>query len=302
MRIGIDLGGTKIEAAVLDAAGHFRFRERVATPQGDYLATLQTIDQLIERAEMALDETCGFVGIGHPGSVNPADGCIRNANSTCLNGQSLQRDLEETLQRPVRLANDADCLALSEAMDGAAYGCSSVFAVILGTGVGGGWFIHGHLQQGPNGLAGEWGHNPLAISSPDEMPGPTCYCGKHGCIEAWLSGPGLVADFQRESHDLAITDALSVVKLAGQGHQAAQQTLNRHTQRLARSLALIINAVDPEAIVLGGGVAQRPNLIADLQAALVAHLFLPAGTPLRTKLSLPMFGDSSGVRGAARLF
>ena len=302
MRIGIDLGGTKIEAAVLDKTGHFRFRERVATPQGDYVATLQTIDQLIERAEIALDETCNYVGIGHPGSVNPADGRIRNANSTCLNGQTLHRDLEEILQRPVRLANDADCLALSEAMDGAAVGCTSVFAVIMGTGVGGGWVINGHLQQGPNGLAGEWGHNPLPITSPNEISGPACYCGKHGCIEAWLSGPGLVADYHRESQNHAITDAVSLVKLAGQGNRQALETLGRHTQRLARSLALIINAVDPEAIVLGGGVSQRPNLIADLHAALPAYLFLPAGTPLRTKLSLPMFGDSSGVRGAARLF
>lgn len=310
MHVGIDLGGTKIEAAVLDAAGDFRFRERCATPQGDYPATLQAIGALIERAECVLNETCSAVGVGHPGSANPSSGRIRNANSTCLNGQALQANLQTLLQRPVRLGNDADCLTLSEATDGIAKGCSSVFGVILGTGVGGGWVIHGQLLQGPNGLAGEWGHNPLPVANADELLGPRCYCGKQGCIEAWLSGPALVADYRRHSQSYShspastqkIADVPGLIAAANEGERAAQHALDRHTQRLARALALIINACDPEAIVLGGGVAQRPGLIDALTAALPAHVFLAAGTPLRTQLLLPQFGDSSGVRGAARLF
>jgi fructokinase len=301
MHIGIDLGGTKIEAAVLDDQGHFRFRERLATPQGDYQATLQTIRSLIERAESVLNETCTRVGVGHPGSVNPIDGRIRNANSTCLNDQTLQHDLAALLQRPIRLANDADCLALSEATDGSARECASVFAVILGTGVGGGWLIHGKLLLGPNGLAGEWGHNPLPVECADELPGPACHCGKHGCIEAWLSGPALVADYQRLSNDRSTTDVLTLIAAAAQGNSNANVALTLHTQRLARSLATIINVCDPKAIVLGGGVSQRPGLIEALNAELPKHVFLPAGTPLKTRLLLPQFGDSSGVRGAARL-
>jgi len=302
MQLGIDLGGTKIEAAVLDAAGNFRFRERTATPQGNYPATLQAIHALVLSAESALHEAVTAVGVGHPGSANILDGRIRNANSTCLNGQTLQADLQALLARPVKLANDADCLALSEATDGIAKNDDTVFGVILGTGVGGGWVIHGRLLQGLNGLAGEWGHNPLPISTADELPGPACYCGKHGCIEAWLSGPGLIADFQKQTPDNSITDVPALVNAAALGNQKAQQALDRHTQRLARALAIIINACDPTTIVLGGGVSQRPGLINDLHAALPTHVFLPAGTPLQTKILLPAFGDSSGVRGAARLF
>lgn len=301
MHLGIDLGGTKIEAAVLDTAGNFRFRERIATPQGDYPATLSAIESLVTQAEATLHQTVIAVGLGHPGSANPLDGRIRNANSTCLNGQTLQVDLQALLKRPVRLANDADCLALSEATDGAARDFASVFGVILGTGVGGGWVIHGQLIQGPNGLAGEWGHNPLPIANADELSGPACYCGKLGCVEAWLSGPALVADYQRQTHDKTINDVPALVSAATLGNKDAHRALDRHTQRLARALAIIINAVDPAAIVLGGGVSQRPGLINDLYAALPAHVFLPAGTPLQTKILLPAFGDSSGVRGAARL-
>lgn len=301
MHIGVDLGGTKIEAAVLDDTGSFRFRERLLTPQGDYPATLAQISALIRQAEQALGERCAAVGVGHPGSASPVDGRIRNANSTCLNGQALQADLSVMLERPVRLANDADCLALSEAVDGIARGYDSVFGVILGTGVGGGWVIRGQLLQGPNGLAGEWGHNPLPVAGPEELPGPDCYCGKHGCIEAWLSGPALMADYRRRSADTACTDVRALVMAAAEGCAPAQLSLDLHTQRLARALAVIINACDPAAIVLGGGVAQRPDLIAGLEAELPRHAFLPEGTPLRTKLLLPQFGDSSGVRGAARL-
>lgn len=302
MHLGIDLGGTKIEAAVLDNAGNFRFRERMPTPQGNYAATLQGIVALVAQAESVLHETVSAIGVGHPGSTNPLDGRIRNANSTCLNGQTLATDLALLLNRPVKLANDADCLALSEAIDGVARACATVFGIILGTGVGGGWVIHGQLLQGPNGLAGEWGHNPLPAASASELPGPSCYCGKQGCIEAWLSGPALVADYQRQSNDTCISDVLTLVDAATQNNAEAQLALQRHTERLASALAGIINTADPIAIVLGGGVSQRPGLINDLYAALPAHVFLPAGTPLQTKLFLPAFGDSSGVRGAARLF
>lgn len=301
MQVGIDLGGTKIEAAVLDEQGGFRVRERLPTPKHDYPATLQAIRSLVESAEAALDTTCVRIGVGHPGSVNPLDGRLRNANSTCLNGQTLKVDLEALLQRPVSLANDADCLALSEAMDGAARGFNTVFGVILGTGVGGGWVVNDQLLQGPNGLAGEWGHNPLSITRADELPGPPCYCGKHGCVEAWLSGPAVVADYQRHGGNVRVSDVPMLIAAADAGDHTARDALSRHTQRLARALAVMINACDPAAIVLGGGVAQRPGLIEALTSELPAHVFLPVDTPLKTRLLLPKFGDSSGVRGAARL-
>ena len=301
MQVGIDLGGTKIEAAVLDASGNFRFRERVSTPHNDYTATLHAIHDLVSAAESTLQASCRRVGIGHPGSTDPTNGLIRNANSTCLNGQALGADLEALLQRAVCTANDADCLALSEATDGIARDYTTVFGVILGTGVGGGWVINGRLLQGPNGLAGEWGHNPLPVANADELPGPACYCGRHGCIEAWLSGPALVADYVRCGGHPSITNVPMLVEASIAGDAYAQAALDHHTQRLARSLAVIINACDPEAIVLGGGVSQRPGLIEGLRQALPAHVFLPAATPLRTQLLLPQFGDSSGVRGASRL-
>ena len=302
MQVGIDLGGTKIEAAVLDATDRFLFRERVPTPPNDYPATLHAIRDLVCAAESALHRPCTCVGIGHPGSTDPTDGRIRNANSTCLNGQTLGADLEALLQRPVRTANDADCLALSETTDGSARDDATVFGVILGTGVGGGWVVNGRLLQGPNGLTGEWGHNPLPVSTTEELPGPACYCGRHGCIEAWLSGPALVADYVRSGGRAAITNVPMLIEAAAGADTRAQAALERHTQRLARALAVIINACDPDAIVLGGGVSQRPGLIDALYAALPAHVFLPTGTPLRTHLRLPQFGDSSGVRGAARLW
>ena len=301
MQVGIDLGGTKIEACVLNAEGSFIFRERLATPQGDYSGTLATIAALVQRAESELKIPCESVGVGHPGSADPCNGMIRNANSTCLNGQRLRDDLQDLLKRRVRLANDADCLVLSEATDGAAQNCASVFGVILGTGVGGGWVIHDQLLQGPNGLSGEWGHNPLPIAVAEDLPGPHCYCGKQGCIEAWLSGPAVVADYQRNTGDLTVTNLPVLVSAALQNNEAAKACLDRHTQRLARALAVVINTCDPDVIVLGGGVSQRPGLIPDLLAAMPSNVFLPPGTPLRTRVLLPAFGDSSGVRGAARL-
>ena len=301
MQVGIDLGGTKVEAAVLDANGNFIFRERLPTPQGDYAATLATLATLMDWAERELKTFCDRVGVGHPGSADPDTGLIRNANSTCLNGQRLQKDLQDLLKRPVCLANDADCLALSEAIDGVAQNDASVFGVILGTGVGGGWVINRQLLQGPNGLSGEWGHNPLPILESEELPGPRCYCGRQGCIESWISGPGLVADYQRSTGDQMVLDVPMLVSAARQNNPGAMDCLARHVQRLARALAIVINTCDPEVIVLGGGVSQRPGLIPDLLTALPAHLFLPPGTPLRTKILLPAFGDSSGVRGAARL-
>ena len=302
MQVGIDLGGTKVEAAVLDAVDNFLFRERVPTPYNNYPATLHAIRDLVRTAETALHTSCTRVGVGHPGSTDPSNGRIRNANSTCLNGQALVADLEALLQRPVRTANDADCLALSEATDGSARHDTTVFGIILGTGVGGGWVINGRLLQGPNGLAGEWGHNPLPISTTDELPGPACYCGRHGCIEAWLSGPALVADYVRCGGIATVTNVPMLIAAAESSDTHALAALERHSQRLARALAVLINACDPDTIMLGGGVAQRPGLIDALYAALPAHVFLPTGTPLRTQLRLPQFGDSSGVRGAARLW
>lgn len=302
MKLGIDLGGTKIEAAVLNDAGAFLFRERVATPQDDYAATLQAIQSLVVLAESRLQSSVKAVGVGHPGSTNPRDGRIRNANSTCLNHQMLQADLSALLNRPVRLANDADCFALSEAKDGIARDQRSVFGVILGTGVGGGWVIDGHLLQGPNGLAGEWGHNPLPITDLEKLPGPACYCGKQGCNEAWLSGPAVLADYQRATADYTLTDLPALIIAAEQNNPQAQAALDRHSERLARALACVINSVDPSAIVLGGGVSQRPGLINALYRSLPTYVFLPTGTPLETQILLPAFGDSSGVRGAARLF
>lgn len=301
MQVGIDLGGTKIEAGVLDASGQFLFRERLATPRDDYQATLAAIATLVIRAESALSGVCQQVGVGHPGSTNPATGLIRNANSTCLNGQALGADLEALLQRPVRMANDADCLALSEATDGVAKHDRSVFGVILGTGVGGGWVINRQLLQGPNGLAGEWGHNPLPVDPLEALAAPRCYCGKYGCVEAWLSGPALVSEYQRTSGNLSCLDVQAIVAAADAGDPHAKHILQQHTARLARAMAIVINLCDPEVIVLGGGVSQRPGLIPALLAALPAHVFLPPDTPLRTRILLPAFGDSSGVRGAARL-
>ncbi len=298
--IGVDLGGTKIEAVVLDAVGHGLWRKRVATPQGDYRATLAAVAALIARAERDTGRRAARIGIGTPGSAT-ASGLMRNANSTCLNGQPLQRDLEALLARPVRLANDANCLALSEATDGAGAGAELVFAVILGTGVGGGLVVRGEPIVGANSLAGEWGHNPLPWPDADDADAAACYCGKTGCIETWLSGPGLVRDHGR--HGGEGLSALAIADLATRGDAACEASLGRYASRLARALAAVINVVDPDVIVLGGGLSQIDSLYAMVPALWERHVFSAgAAQPLHTRLAKSVHGDSSGVRGAAWLW
>jgi fructokinase len=295
IRIGVDLGGTKIEAAALDADGRFLARRRAATPQG-YADKLRAIAELIRAVEAEIGADSLPVGAGHPGSISPRTGLIRNANTTQLNGQPFDRDLAAALGRPVACANDANCFALSEAVDGAGAGARSVFGVILGTGVGGGLVIEGRLHGGQDGNAGEWGHAGLPWPDADEAPGPACKCGLSGCIEAWCSGPGLSAD-----HERATGQALpgeDIAALAAGGDAAAQASLARHASRLARGLALVVNIFDPEVIVLGGGLSNLPGLAETLQARLARWAFTDE---LTTRVVLNRHGDSSGVRGAAWL-
>jgi fructokinase len=296
MRIGIDLGGTKIEGIALGEDGSQLARLRRPTPGGDYAATLATVAELVHALEDATGSR-GRVGIGTPGSLSPASGLLRNSNSVCLNGRPLEQDLETVLKRPVRLANDADCFALSEAVDGAGRGAASLFGVILGTGTGGGIVIGGRLLNGPNGVAGEWGHNPLPWPGPDELPGPTCYCGKRGCIETFLSGPGLAGDFERATGRRLAPPQL--VSLAEAGDSQAEAALTRYEDRLARSLASVINLLDPEVIVLGGGLSNLGGLYTGVAARWGAYVFSDSVT---TRLLPPRHGDSSGVRGAAWLW
>ncbi len=307
MRIGIDLGGTKIEAVVLDDEGAVVFRQRRATPRGEYDGTIEAIASLVAAAEASIGATA-TVGIGMPGAISPATGLVKNANSTWLNGRPLDRDLEARMGRRVRLANDANCFALSEASDGAAAGAEVVFGVILGTGCGGGVVVHGRVLTGPNAIAGEWGHNPLPWPGTSELPGPECYCGKHGCLETFLSGPGLVRDYAAHAEkgrcDLgragatAIT-AATVVARAAEGDSCAAEAMERYANRLARGLATVINALDPDAIVLGGGMSNVAMLYETVPRLLAQYVFSDAVT---TRLVPPKRGDSSGVRGAAWLW
>ncbi len=289
-RIGIDLGGTKIEGALLLPDGSLARRIRVATPQGDYQATLDAIAALAERLDPGGDLP---LGIGTPGSRSPATGLMRNANSTCLNGRPLLDDLRACSGRRVRMANDADCFALSEAIDGAARHARTVFGVIIGTGTGAGIVVDGQLLSGPNAIAGEWGHNPLPWPTDAELPGPPCYCGKRGCIETYLSGPGMCRDHGSE------LDAPSVVAAAESGDPDARATLDRYCDRLARALASVINILDPDAIVLGGGMGQIEVLYDALPQRLPQYLFADT---CNTRILRPQHGDSSGVRGAAWLW
>ena len=298
MRIGIDLGGTKIEGLVLDRDGAERARLRVATPVGPYEDTVAAIVDLVAELETRVGARCS-VGIGHPGAISPATGLIKNANSTRLNGQPLRADLERRLGREVRLQNDANCLAVSEASDGAAAGCGIVFGVILGTGVGGGVVIDGRPLTGAQAIAGEWGHNPLPHPRDDERPGLRCYCGRTGCIETWLSGPRLQAEFERRTgRTLRATD-IAEAALAGDA-QAAEQ-METYCDRLARALSVVINILDPHAIVLGGGLS-RMNLLYDRVPELWKKYVFSEPDLIVTKLVPPRFGDSSGVRGAAWLW
>lgn len=300
MRIGIDLGGTKIEGIVMGPGSAILQRERVNTPQGDYVATLKAIVELVQRLEQLVGRNGLSVGVGHPGSVSPSTGLMRNSNSVCLNGKPFQRDLEVLLAREIRMANDANCLALSEASDGAAVGAKNVFAVILGTGVGGGVVINGAPVVGINGVGGEWGHNPLPWPRPEvnEVSGTQCWCGKQSCIETWLSGTGLAADHARVTKEKLSTE--EIVSRAEAGDERCGATLSRYEDRLARALAHIINVLDPEVIVLGGGVSRVQRLYRYVPALWDQWIF--TNDDIATKLVPALHGDSSGVRGAAWLW
>ncbi len=296
-RIGIDLGGTKIEGVVLARDGAELSRKRIAAPRHDYRATIAAIAGLAGDLESRAGVTCCTIGIGMPGSISPASRSVQNANSTWLNGQAFGRDLEARLGRPVRLANDANCFAISEATDGAGAGASSVFGVILGTGCGGGIVIDGRLLDGPRGIGGEWGHNPLPWAAADEHPGPTCWCGRKGCMETWVSGTGLAADHLRVTGEAL--DATDIAKRAAAGDAAAQATLQRHASRLARGLAHVVNLIDPAVIVLGGGVANVASLYDTLPGLMAPWIFADNPT---VDIRPPRWGDASGVRGAAWLW
>ena len=296
MRLGVDLGGTKIEIIGLGADGRELLRRRIATPKGDYRATLTAIAGLVAEAEAELGQT-GSVGIGIPGAESLRSGLIKNANSTCLIGQPLRHDLQTLLRREVRLANDANCFALSEAIDGAGRDVETVFGVILGTGVGGGIVIRRQVLVGANAIAGEWGHNPLPRLAAADQPAPDCYCGHRGCIETYLSGPGLTADHAR--HTAETLDAASIECRAAAGDAACEATLRRYEDRLGRALAGVINILDPQVIVLGGGLSNMQRLYRHLPACCAPYVFSDA---VDTRFLPPVHGDSSGVRGAAWLW
>jgi fructokinase len=296
MRLGVDLGGTKIEIIALADDGSVLLRRRIATPQGDYMATLMSITGLVENAENELGQR-GSVGIGIPGAESLVTGLIKNANSTCLIGHPLKRDLQALLQREIRLANDANCFALSEAVDGSAGDVEVVFGVILGTGVGGGIVVNQQTLSGANAIAGEWGHNPLPLPSGDELPLPACYCGRNGCIETYLSGPALSADHHR--HTGQRLSSAEIDRLASAGDAGCTASLHRYENRLGRALAGIINILDPQVIVIGGGLSGMKGLYQDLPDRCRPYVFSDV---FNTKFLPPMHGDSSGVRGAAWLW
>lgn len=296
MRIGIDVGGTKIEGIALDDGGGLRVRRRVGTPRGNYTATLAAVIDLVHAIETDVGER-GTVGIGIPGAISPASGLVKNANSTWLIGQPLADDLPRLLDRPVRFANDANCFALSEAVDGAAAGAPVVFGVIVGTGTGGGIVVNGRVLVGANAIAGEWGHNPLPAPSGDELPGPPCYCGRCGCIETFLSGPGLAADHARGGGEPVA--AREVAARAAAGDALAVAALERYEDRMARALASVVNVLDPDVIVLGGGLSNIDRLYTSVPRLWGRHVFSDA---VATKLVRASHGDSSGVRGAAWLW
>ncbi|MCO5121983.1 MAG: ROK family protein [Burkholderiaceae bacterium] len=298
-RFGIDLGGTKIALAALDRTGKVLLRRRVSTPRGDYAATIETIAGLVEVAESELGMTAS-VGVGTPGAPSRVDGLMKNCNSVVLNGRPLAADLEARLARPIRIANDADCFALSEAADGAARGAGVVFGVILGTGVGGGIVVDGRLLRGPNAIAGEWGHDALPWPQPDELPGPACYCGRRGCLETWLSGPALAREAAARKPGLPDADDVAAVVRRAQGGDAdAAAALDAWFDRLARGLAMVINILDPDAIVLGGGLSAIDATYVEVPRRWGRHVF---SDRVDTALLRPVHGDDSGVLGAARLW
>ena len=295
MRIGVDLGGTKIEAIAIEGAKEL-LRRRVAVPRGDYASTVAAVRDLIQAIERELGAT-GTVGVGIPGAISAATGLVKNANSTWLIGRPLDRDLERALGRPVRLMNDANCFALSEAIDGAAQGAHTVFGVILGTGTGGGVVVDRRVLEGRHRIAGEWGHNPLPWPQDGERPGPVCYCGRTGCIETFLSGPGLSASYAAMSGRRA--DAAEIAALSEAGDPGANHALDLYESRLARALASIINVLDPDIIVLGGGVSNIARLYDKVPPLLKPFVFSDSAD---TPIVAAQHGDSSGVRGAAWLW
>jgi len=308
LRIGVDLGGTKVEVIALDgsepsSAQRVRLRRRIPTPRDDYAATVAAIAGLVADAERDLGAR-GSVGVGIPGTLSALTGRVKNANSTWLNGRALREDLQAALGREVRIQNDANCLAVSEAVDGAAAGAGVVFAAILGTGVGAGIAIDGRALAGANGIAGEWGHVPLPAPRDDERPGPRCWCGRDGCIESWLSGPGLATDHRRVSGPPAgapgkVLDAHAIAAGAEHGDAACAATLGRWLDRLARGLAMVVNVLDPDVIVLGGGLSNIDAAYRELPERLAARVFSDS---VCTRIVRSAHGDSSGVRGAAWLW
>ncbi|ABX22393.1 hypothetical protein SARI_02534 [Salmonella enterica subsp. arizonae serovar 62:z4,z23:-] len=299
VRIGIDLGGTKTEVIALDDAGEQRFRHRLPTPREDYQQTIETIATLVDMAEQATSQT-GSVGIGIPGSISPYTGVVKNANSTWLNGQPFDNDVSRRLKREVRLANDANCLAVSEAVDGAAAGAQTVFAVIIGTGCGAGVALNGRAHIGGNGTAGEWGHNPLPWMDDDELryrEEIPCYCGKQGCIETFISGTGFATDYQRLSGKLLKGD--EIIHLVETQDAVAELALSRYELRLAKALAHVVNILDPDVIVLGGGMSNVERLYKTVPSLMKSFVF---GGECETPVRKARHGDSSGVRGAAWLW
>jgi fructokinase len=295
-RLGIDLGGTKIAAVVLDDDGAVRWEAREPTPREDYDGTIRALVALVSQGEAAVGARCS-IGVGTPGAISPATGLIKNANSTWLNGRPFKVDVERALGRDVRMANDANCLAVSEATDGAAAGATVVFGVILGTGTGGGWVIDGRVVTGANAVAGEWGHNMLPWPDADERPGPACYCGQTGCIETFLSGPGLAADYRRRGGDQTTSD--EIARRAGAGEPLAAHTMRIWLRRLAKSLASVINLMDPDVIVVGGGLSRIDAIYREVPRLWDAWVF---SDEIATRIVPAAYGDASGVRGAAWLW
>jgi fructokinase len=291
IRFGIDFGGTKIEAAAIDESGAFVARVRKPNP-GEYKAALEVVAELVADAEAMAGASCARLGLGIPGSISPRTGLIRNANSVYLNGQRFGEDLEQRLARPVRLTNDANCLALSEAADGAGAGEGVVFAAILGTGCGGGVVVDGKIIDGRNGFAGEWGHSPLPWPKPEEYPGPACWCGRKGCLETWIAGPSF-------ARDAGFANGQATMEAIAAGDTAAAAALDRYVDRLGRALAVVCDLIDPDVIVLGGGMSNVDALYQRLRSAIAPNVFSDVfETPVRKAVH----GDSSGVRGAAWLW
>jgi fructokinase len=302
MYVGVDWGGTKIEAIALDENGRTLFRHRVDTPRSDYHGCLKAIVDLVDGMD-AVTGRCDRVGIGLPGSLDPRTGIAKGASSTWMNGRHAEEDLREALGRAVRTSNDADCFAVSEAVDGAGVGHRTVFAVILGSGAGAGIAIDGRAHHGPNNGAGEWGHNPLPVPDVTEIPGPPCYCGKHGCLETWVSGPAFSRDYRRHA-EIGLTEPVptnpaEIVERMRAGDRLARLVWHRYVDRVGRGLSLVLNTLDPDVLVMGGGMSNVDELYADLPPVLARHTFTPV---LYTPVVKAEHGDSSGVRGAAWLW